>query len=388
MNKTRSGFTLVELLVVITIIGILMGLLIPAVNAAREAGRKAQCAANIRNFGLGSIQYENSKGRMPNWCQSFGTFTGSVDPSDPSATAVPHVKLGTWTVALLPYLDAQATYEIWTEDKYPIVVTASTANPPSPNGYSVNGSPNLEVMQCASSPSIGSQFGRNSYVSNNGMHHMDNTTGAPFAPTGTAPTEVTAATLSQDKANGVFVNGFAGTSSSGFPLGIGVSLDDLKDGQGYTVLFSENLQAMPWHRAGFSTGGTLSAPGLGYPTQARFAQGMVWHWADTTGFNSVDTSVPSQVSTLPANGVWAINGGLGAQDKFNISMAAGNTVQNSSLARPSSAHVDGVNMAFADASVKFIQDSIDYRVYQALMTPRGKSSNVPFNEYVLQGEAL
>ncbi|MCP4778126.1 MAG: type II secretion system protein, partial [Planctomycetaceae bacterium] len=49
MKRQPSGFTLVELLVVITIIGILMGLLIPAVNAARETARKNQCATNMKN---------------------------------------------------------------------------------------------------------------------------------------------------------------------------------------------------------------------------------------------------------------------------------------------------------------------------------------------------
>ena len=53
MSKKRLGFTLVELLVVISIIGILIGLLLPAVQAAREAARRAQCLNNQRQFRLG-----------------------------------------------------------------------------------------------------------------------------------------------------------------------------------------------------------------------------------------------------------------------------------------------------------------------------------------------
>jgi len=81
----------------------------------------------------------------------------------------------------------------------------------------------------------------------------------------------------------------------------------------------------------------------------------------------------------------AINGAFPGQDKFRVEMTSGNARL---VARPSSAHVSGVNMAFADGSSRFVTEQIDYRVYQAIMTPRGKSSDVPFPEYVLEGDAL
>jgi prepilin-type processing-associated H-X9-DG protein len=84
-----------------------------------------------------------------------------------------------------------------------------------------------------------------------------------------------------------------------------------------------------------------------------------------------------------------INGGFGVEDKFGLRMTAlpsGLTIGD--LARPSSAHVTGVNMGFADGSSRFVTEDIDYRVYQAYMTTRGKSSNVPFREYVLEAESL
>lgn len=380
MRKARSGFTLVELLVVIAIIGILMGLLIPAVNAAREAARLRQCSTNIRNFSLGAIQYEGNKGRLPSWVQSYGDFEGTTDPSDPSATAANHAKIGTWAVALLPYLDGQPTYEIWTEDRYPVVVTASTEFPPSDAGFSANAAPNLEVFQCPSSPTSEGGFGRNSYISNNGLHHLNADGNALDDGAGGIDFDA-----SQGKANGAFVNGL---DRNNFRAGRGVSLDDMKDGQGYTVLFSENLQARPWHRAGFLNRNLLSnSSGVSYPAHSRFTTGMVWHWADPDQFNSVSSTNSQEIKTI-----WRINGGddSAGKDKFSLEMESGltNVAANADLARPSSAHTDGVNMAFADNSVRFIQDSIDYRVYQALMTPRGKSSNVPFNEYILKGEEL
>jgi prepilin-type processing-associated H-X9-DG protein len=77
-----------------------------------------------------------------------------------------------------------------------------------------------------------------------------------------------------------------------------------------------------------------------------------------------------------------INGGGDtiSQDIFTLQMTAANSPD---LARPSSAHVDGVNVGFADGATRFVAVSIDYRVYQAIMTPRGKSSNVPWPEFVL-----
>jgi prepilin-type N-terminal cleavage/methylation domain-containing protein len=94
----KSGFTLVELLVVITIIGILIGLLLPAVNAAREAGRKAQCSNNLKQLGTAMLAHAETQGFFPTGGWGY-SWVG--DPDRGYGTNQP----GGWFYNILPHLD-------------------------------------------------------------------------------------------------------------------------------------------------------------------------------------------------------------------------------------------------------------------------------------------
>ena len=103
----RNAFTLVELLVVIAIIGILIGLLLPAINAAREAGRRMQCSNNLKQLGLGCIHHEGTVGFLPTGGWAY-YWTG--DPDMGFGRSQP----GGWTYTILPWIEYKSMFDLGT----------------------------------------------------------------------------------------------------------------------------------------------------------------------------------------------------------------------------------------------------------------------------------
>ena len=358
MSENSRRATLIDVAVCLISAVIVVSLLQLFLGTPIEPGRRAQCAVNVRSFAQASINYETTHGQFPGYCMDFGTFAGGSDPSIPGSHDVPsHRKIGTWAVALLPYIDQQAVYDIWSEDRFPIIVGPDNKDGStgiSGVGFTEFAAANIPTFQCPSATSD-AKHGVNSYVCNAGMHPIGNTS---FAQ-------------SMSAANGVFNNKYSGLSADGVsvPVGPSVSFSDIKDGLSQTLLFSENVNALPWHRAGFIDAKDLELPNgqsevreVRYPNTSRYGQGLVWH-TKSTPLRKVD--------------------GSGAMQLEELQMTRWNC---SDLARPSSYHDEGVNASFADGSIKLIVDTIDYKVYQAMLTPHGRASDVPDPSFVLTDE--
>jgi prepilin-type N-terminal cleavage/methylation domain-containing protein len=121
MNRSyRKAFTLVELLVVIAIIGVLVSLLLPAVNSAREAARRLQCKSNIRQIGLAVMNFESANGALPpgGWLsypdESSGVNCGSTFSVNNNCFDLRGTNGGptvSWIVLVLPFMEEQALFD-------------------------------------------------------------------------------------------------------------------------------------------------------------------------------------------------------------------------------------------------------------------------------------
>jgi prepilin-type N-terminal cleavage/methylation domain-containing protein/prepilin-type processing-associated H-X9-DG protein len=124
------GFTLVELLVVIAIIGVLMGLLLPAVQSAREAGRRTTCANNQYQMAFAAMRCDETNGFLPGWRNALPFSQASTPP-------VTGFHVPSWPVVVLPFIERRDVITVW---------TGTFASPPP------TATPYISVFVCPSSP--------------------------------------------------------------------------------------------------------------------------------------------------------------------------------------------------------------------------------------------
>jgi prepilin-type N-terminal cleavage/methylation domain-containing protein/prepilin-type processing-associated H-X9-DG protein len=311
-KRQRSGLTLIELLVVMAIIGSLIGLLLPAVQQARQAANRLVCRNNLKQLGLASHNYHDAHNTFPPGA------VGPLNPAFPQFAGLKHHGLGTY---LLPHVDQQALYDQYRWD----VSWFDTDNQDVVNTQ-------LEVWQCPSAPASRIKYG------------SDKTITPPPSEdfVGTAACGDYAGINSVDAGLVKIIGPMVGPRDEKgnyegvFPANHTRRLADIKDGPSQTILIAECAgRPQLWHAGKEFTEGPISLVSGG-PWATR---NLLWcRGAAPDGATFFGTCAVNCTNDREVYGF----------------------------------HTGGANVVFADGSVHFLGASIDIRVFAALVTRAGR----------------
>ncbi len=319
----RHGFTLIELLVVIAIIAVLAALILPAVQTAREAARRSQCANNLKQLALATHNFHDAKRHLPSSIRPASTGT---------------VRFGSLT-QLLPFLDKKVQW-----DKYDGTVNWSHANNLPVTSQRVN------VFECPSSTKHGVLD--------------DNPDVTPFA----------AIVATSDYGSSIGVDSRLPSVVPTVIAGKGImpknqtpqpTFSEATDGLSSTILFIESAGRPYVYRRG---------PKIvnDDPAIAR-VQGGGWSRAATdilfAGSSRDGVVIPGPVAINATNG-----------DEIAAAAYPHPTYGTEGTSQPFGFHLSGLNVAFGDGSVKFIDEAVDITVFAALIT-RANAESVNDGSY-------
>lgn len=353
----RPGFTLVELLVVITIIGLLMALLLPAVQSARESAKRLQCANNLKQHALACNSFLQANGRYP----PGGRFSKDNLTLPSHGAQVCHYDKGSWLVQIAPFEDQLAVYNSIPDMEY-----FNTSNYADPRNNSIGAALAAgkivyrDDLRCPSDDSMASAPVSN-YLGSMGPQCLElgggggwvnqvpvcNMAGAPFEkycrPKEPAPTGLGDSTWGylRSSPSGSAVSptrlldndelrGFFGRMGSIIPRAA------VKDGFSHSILLGETIAAEHVF---------TRTPNTVVGTSANKTP----NWATANGGTVASTIIPINYKSDKDNGC-----NVDSWRNMNVSWGF------------KSRHRGGSTFAMADGSVHFISDSLDHKTYQLL----------------------
>ncbi len=346
-SRRRLGFTLVELLVVITIIGMLVALLLPAVQGVRARARQTQCMNNLKQIALAAIHHDSAKGQLPGFSQFVKRSTSEY--ADVGYDNVERKFTVKTTTATTPSQIASVAGLSWAgvltsklerNDIWDGIVNPADKTIPVPM-------PPIATFICPSDPEV------SAFPDTAGLSYSANCGGWDRGSSGTflIPTSANP-NVGDTVDNGVFFD-LAEYERNG-TKGPSARMSNIKDGAGTTLMFAENINKTYFDPS--------NAPLFGWLTGREQQLGIVW---------VVPTSGTAPQPGNSINDQERIGGNESDLVDFDSSFPR--------FARPASAHGSGANVAFCDGHSMYLRDDIDYIVYVQLMTPNGRKCVDPAN---------
>lgn len=340
-HAATRGFTLIELLVVIAIIGVLIALLLPAVQSAREAARRAQCVNNLKQLALAAHNYESAHGSFPMGNRYIDNTSFASGSLCSSSSWFGHSAFG----LLLPFIESNAQYNALNYNFQANSIRNTTS-------YFTK----IIPLQCPSdlpAPPFRTPWAQSSYGMGRGTQEniYENWAAASFPdPNAEQPGKCNAA-----KGNGMF-----GAEAV-------VKISEVRDGSSNTVLFGETSRWIDDPAQGFNWMHFTAVFGTG--STGGYYEGDVR--PQTGAFTYPDINAKPDKTGQYINAVFCGCGtGVCIPSDWLDPKCAQNVRRLGQFAFRS-LHPGGANFAFADGSVKFLKETINNQTYQALGTRAG-----------------